>query len=296
MRRFLLLAAGLLVLAGCSNPQLGDGAEVPNADVVAAVKPSPTLAARVPSGQRTIGFGTTEQPGTSGLPYVGTRGDEVVGLQVDLANAVARVLGVRAEREVGTFPTIVPGVQNGKYDVGLANLGVTRERLQVVDFATYLDDGQAFLGSRNVSLDRVRRLTDVCGLTIATAPGSTFQQLLTEGRQDCVKAGKPPYVVQYFATPAPIVLGLSSGKIDAEFGPTLSMKYDAEHIPGTKFLGQLTKSPVGFVTRKGSVMAPLLRDAVNALIAGGDYARILAKWGVTSSAVPRSQVNPKPAF
>ena len=57
------------------------------------------------------------------------------------------MLGVSWNVQNGTFATIIPGVQNGKYDVGQDNFGVTAAARQVVDFATYLNDGQAFLGA-----------------------------------------------------------------------------------------------------------------------------------------------------
>jgi polar amino acid transport system substrate-binding protein len=98
--------------------------------------------------------------------------------------------------------------------------------------------------------------------------------------------------VQYFADNAPIWLGLANGKIDIMFGPTLSLKYDATHVPNTKFLSQFSSTPVGFVTGKGSPIAKALSDAVNKLIASGDYAKILGKWGVTDSGIARSAINP----
>ena len=65
----------------------------------------------------------------------------------------------------------------------------------------------------------------------------------------------------------------------SHFGPTLSLKYDAGHIAGTKFLGQISSTPVGFVTAKGSPVAKALSAAVNELIANGDYAKIFATIG-----------------
>ena len=193
----------------------------------------------------------------------------------------------------GTFATIIPGVQNGKYDVGQDNFGVTKAREQVVDFATYLTDGQSFLAPSGGKLDKVSAIADVCGLNIGTSPGSTFQQILTAAAPKCQTAGKQVYSVQYFGDTAPIFLGLANGKLDAYFGPTLSLQYDAIHVPNTKFLGQVSSTTVGFVTGKGSPLARPISDAVNKLITSGDYAKILAKWGVASSSgITKSEVNP----
>jgi polar amino acid transport system substrate-binding protein len=165
-----------------------------------------------------------------------------------------------------------------------------------VDFATYLTDGQAFLGSKDVKQDTFTSLTDLCGYTVATSPGSTFQQILTDGTAKCSAAGKDPYKIQYLTDSAPIFLGLANGKIDVMFGPTLSLKYDAVHVAGTKFLGQISSTPVGVVTAKGSPLSKPLSDAVNALIKDGSYQKIFAKWGVTDTEVSASQVNPAPTL
>jgi polar amino acid transport system substrate-binding protein len=282
--------------AGPGLPAAGGAvpaANYPTQDVVSSIAADPALQAELPAGQRTLTLGTTLAPGTSGLPHSGTvSGNQSVGVDVDLRNAVAKVLGVTWTVQNGSFATIIPGVQNGKYDVGQDNFGVTKAREQVVDFATYLSDGQSFLGPADGSLTSVTAITDLCGLTVATSPGTTFQQILTSDAAKCATVGKKPYTVQLFADTAPIWLGLANGKVDVYFGPTLSLKYDSTHVPNTKFLGEFSSTPVGFVTAKGSAVAKAISGAVNKLITDGDYAKILAKWGVTSSGVPHSAVNP----
>jgi polar amino acid transport system substrate-binding protein len=268
----------------------------PTGDVLAGIAADSTVTASLPAEVKSRGtliLGTTITPGLNGLPHGGQLPDGTnIGLDVDLRNAVAQVLGVKWDVQNGTFPTIIPGVQNGKYDVGMDNFGVTGPREQVVDFATYLTDGQAFLAPSSSDLNQVSDITDLCGKTLATSPGSTFQQILENSKAKCSAGGKEPYAVQYFADSAPIWLGLANGKIDVYFGPTLSLKYDAAHIANTKFLSQFSSTPVGFVTAKGSPLAPALTAAVNKLIATGDYAKILAKWGVTDSGIPKSAINP----
>lgn len=286
--------------AGTAVPASASPSGIPSQDVVSAVQADPALKAELPAAVQARGtllLGTTKTTGVSGLPHAGIdpSGTEV-GLDIDLRAAIARKLGVTWDVQYGTFPTIIPGTQNGKFDVGWGNFGVTRAREQVVDFATYLTDGQAFLGSQNVSADKIGTLADLCGLTVATSPGSTFQQILTNGASQCAAAGKKPYQVQYFADTGPIFLGLANGKTDIYFGPTLSVKYDAAHIPGTKFLGQISSTPVGVVTAKGSPLAKPLADAVNALIADGTYAKIFAKWGVADDQITASQVDPVPTL
>jgi polar amino acid transport system substrate-binding protein len=301
VKKLLVASGAALVLAGCGSTSAAvttaaSEAAYPSQDVVSSITTDAKIKAELPAAVQSRGtliLGTTITPGVNGLPHSGQLADRRnIGVDVDLREAVAKVLGVKWDVQNGTFPTIIPGVQNGKYDVGMDNFGVTGPREKVVDFATYLTDGQSFLAPSDGKLDTVSDITDLCGLTLATSPGSTFQQILENDKAKCAAAGKKPYTVQYFADTAPIWLGLANGKVDIYFGPTLSLKYDAAHVPNTKFLSQFSSTPVGFVTAKGSPIAPALRDAVNKLIASGDYAKILGKWGVTDSGIPQSAINP----
>jgi polar amino acid transport system substrate-binding protein len=322
-RRRLVLAAAAalavtsgLALAACGSPGTNPAdnanpaanantagtantAAIPARDVVSGIAEDPKLHAELPASVRSSGqliLGTTLQPGIVGLPHAGQVSGQNVGLDVDLRNAVAKVLGVTWNVQNGTFATIIPGVQNGKYQVGQDNFGATKAREQVVDFATYLNDGQAFLGASSVSASSISAITGACGYTIATAPGSTFQTLLTSSASKCAADGKKPWTVQYFSDSAPIFLGLQNGKVDLYFGPTLSLKYDAAHIAGTRFLGQISSTPVGFVTAKNSPIARALSGAVNELIANGEYARIFGKWGVGGTEIAKSVLNPSTTF
>jgi polar amino acid transport system substrate-binding protein len=307
-------AALLALLAACGSSNASDSgggsggnagaaaksADYPKQDVVSAISIDQKLNAELPASVRSkksLTLGTTLSTGTSGLPHSGvTTNGQYVGVDVDLRNAIAKVLGISWTIKDGTFATIVPGVQNNKYDVGQDNFGVTKAREEVVDFATYLTDGQSFLAPKDSKLDKVSNLNDLCGLTVATSPGSTFQQILTDGAGKCASAGKKPYKVQLFSDNAPIWLGLANGKVDIYFGPTLSLKYDATHVPNVKFLSQFSSTPVGFVTGKQSPLAKPISAAINELIASGDYTKILKKWGVTSSGITKSEVNPTPTL
>jgi len=94
-------------------------------------------------------------------------------------------------------PRSSPACRTASTRVGQDNFGATKAREQVVDFATYLNDGQAFLGAATVSAASISTITGACGYTIATAPGSTFQTLLTGNAAKCAADGKRPWTVQY---------------------------------------------------------------------------------------------------
>jgi polar amino acid transport system substrate-binding protein len=291
---------------GAASPSAGTpGAStaadtVPTQDVVSGVQEDAKLHDQLPADIKSSGvisLGTTEATGESGLPHAGSdAAGTQIGLDVDLANAVAKVLGVQWKVGFGSFETIVPGVQSGKYQVGQDNFAVTSERLPVVDFATYLKDGQGFVAASSSPLTSVTKLTDVCGHTVSTITGSSFQQILQSGVDACKQAGLKPYTTKYYSDTSSVILGLQNGQTDLYFGPTLGDKYLVAHQPNLKFLGEVSSTDVGFVTQKGSPLAHVLVDAVNELIADGDYAKIFDKWGIAGSGITQSEFDPKPAF
>jgi polar amino acid transport system substrate-binding protein len=273
-----------------------DHAADPTQDVLSSIAVDPALRAELPTSiQRsgTLVLATTDRPGTVGLPIAGTApGGADIGVEADIRDAVARLLGISWKVENSSFDTIILGVQNGKFDVGQDDFAVTKAREQVVDFAPYLSDGQAFVSASDSSLNAVHSITDLCGLTIATLPGSTFQQILSDDASKCAAAGKAAYTVSLFSDTTPIWLGLANGKVDVYFGPELSLRYDVTHLPNVKFLGDFGSTPVGFVASRGTGLAKSLSDAINKLVADGDYAKILAKWSIGSSGIAHSEVNP----
>jgi polar amino acid transport system substrate-binding protein len=315
-RRLVLSAVALAVsastlLAGCGSsagPSANAAADSPGAsagyptnDVVSAVaedaKLHAALLAADPAAATALTLGTTYSPGLTGLPHVGEDSTGAnIGADVDLRNAVAKVLGTTWTVQNGTFDTIIPGVQNGRFAVGEDNFGVTAAREKIVDFATYLTDGQALLAPSDSTLQKVTDITQLCGLTVGTGAGTTFQTILTANAPKCAAAGKKPYTVQYFSDNAAIWLGLANGRIDVYFGPTLSLEYDAAHVANVKFLSQVSSTPVGFVTAKGSPLAKLLSEAVNELIQDGEYQKILDKWSITGNGLTSSALNPKPTL
>jgi len=306
--RILLTVSAFALLAGCgsaagtksaADPAPGaSAAGYPTQDVVSGVAADPKLhaallAADPGAASGSVTLGTTYNPGLTGLPHSGQNAaGQNIGADVDLRNAVAKVLGIEWNVQNGTFDTIIPGVQNGKFAVGQDNFGVTAAREKVVDFATYLTDGQSLLAPSTSTLSSVTDFAQLCGLTVGTTAGTTFQTILTKNAGVCAKAGKKPYTVQYFSDNGAIWLGLANGRIDVYFGPTLSLKYDATHVADVKFLSQVSSTLVGFVVVKGSPLAALLSQAVNELISDGEYAKILAKWGIDGSGITTSQVNP----
>lgn len=69
-------------------------------------------------------------------PYEYKEGEEFVGIDVEIAQAIADKLGMTLEIKDVDFGSIIGGVQTGKYDMGVAGLTVTPDREKSVNFTT----------------------------------------------------------------------------------------------------------------------------------------------------------------
>ncbi len=69
-------------------------------------------------------------------PYEYIDGDMYYGIDVEVAQIIADKLGYDLVIENVAFDSIIPGVQAGKYDMGMAGMTVTKDRLESVDFSS----------------------------------------------------------------------------------------------------------------------------------------------------------------
>lgn len=205
---------------------------------------------------------------------------------------MARKLGLRLKREVASFEAILPALGSGKYDLGTGNFGVTEERRRTIDFVTYINDGQGFAVRDDSDLKKVTDLTQLCGLTVGTGAGTTFEATLEENRHRCADAGKKPYEVKTYADQAAVWISLRQGRSDVLMSTINGLRYAVAQQEGLRFLNEFKRLDVGFAFKKGTPLAPAFQAAVNALKADGTYDRILKKWGTSESAIRTSQISP----
>ncbi|MDF9873252.1 ABC transporter substrate-binding protein [Streptomyces sp. NPDC049952] len=299
---FALITVAALSLTACGS---GDpaaapagagaaaGGKTPTTDVVSSVKRDDDAAKLLPEKVRASG--TLSLASSVGAPpgaFYEEDGRTLAGADIDFADAVARKLGLRLKREVASFEAILPALGSGKYDLGTGNFGVTEERRRTIDFVTYINDGQGFAVRDDSDLKKVTDLTQLCGLTVGTGAGTTFEATLEENRHRCADAGKKPYEVKTYADQAAVWISLRQGRSDVLMSTINGLRYAVAQQEGLRFLNEFKRLDVGFAFKKGTPLAPAFQAAVNALKADGTYDRILEKWGTSESAIRTSQISP----
>ncbi len=282
----LLALAALLALPGCrSTPPVA-------ADAPTAVDPAlrellpPSVRAR---GTLRIGTDAAYPPANS----FASDGRTIVGFEPDLAGAVGRVLGVRAELVVTPFDQLLPAVAGSRLDLAMAAITDTAERERSVDFVDYFTAGTSVVVRRG-NPEGILDLNGLCGQTVAVEKATVHVDLLGRLQSRCQGSR---IVVKTYENNAKALLQLRTGRAAAvlnDYPPAVALVNE----PRTRAYFQLaadTQYEPGLYGVAVSKSAPLLRDAVagalERVMRSGEYRRILTAHGVEQGAVPRALVN-----
>ena len=104
-------------------------------------------------------------------PYEYYDNGQLVGIDIEVAGAIAEKLGMKLETTDIAFESIIPGVQAGKYDIGMAGVTVSEDRLQQVNFSdSYATGVQVVIVKEG---GKVQSLDDMADAIIGTQSGTT---------------------------------------------------------------------------------------------------------------------------
>ncbi|MFJ9518290.1 ABC transporter substrate-binding protein [Kitasatospora sp. NPDC101801] len=290
-----VLATGSLLLTACgsSGSSSPSGAASPSGSVK-AVTADAALAALVPadvksSGKLVVAVDASYAPNE----FKDDKGN-IVGMDVDLANAIAQKLGLTATVENSPFTAIIPGISAKKFQLGMSSFTDTKEREQTVDMVTYFTAGTSSAVKKGnpekVSAD------DLCGKKIAVQTGTTQADAIKDTiNPACSKAGKAtvPNDGDKFDLQTDVTTALVSGRDQVMMADSPVIDYAIKQTNGQleKLGGTTDSAPYGVVVAKGSDLTKAVQGAIQALIADGTYKSILSKWGVDAGAVDKSVIN-----
>jgi polar amino acid transport system substrate-binding protein len=291
-----LLGLGLavaLVAAGCGEDGGTGGGSTGTTAAAPAVDEA--LAAKVPDaiksdGKVLIGTDSSYAPNE----FLDTDGKTVVGFDVDLFNAVAAKLGLKTEWQSATFDAIIPGVQSGKYEMGISSFTINDERKQQVNMVSYYNAGTQW-GTKAGNPSGIQP-DNACGKKVAVQT-NTVQDTedLPKRQQACKSGGKPAITVDRYQRQDQATAAVVSGKDDAMLADSPIVAYAVKQTSGQlELLGDIyDAAPYGYVVKKDQTQfAQALADAVKALISDGTYKAVLTKWGVEAGAIDNPAVNP----
>jgi polar amino acid transport system substrate-binding protein len=217
---------------------------------------------------------------------------QVVGMDPDLAKALADVMGLKADVRNATFDSIIPGLAAHKFDLGMSSFTDTKEREATVDFVTYFNAGTSFYVKAQGG-PTINTLDDLCGHHAAVEKGTTQADDATAQSKKCTDAGKAAVKVSVFPDQNGANLALSSGRADVGMADSPVAAYLVKQSNGQfKLSGQVYgQAPYGIAIPKDSGLQEPIKAALEKLIADGQYKTILEKWGVQDGAIDTPVIN-----
>jgi polar amino acid transport system substrate-binding protein len=287
-----------LAVAACCLPLIafsacGGGDDNGGGGSTSSSKADPAVVKLVPAAAKQKGsLSFAMDPSYAPNEFVDTDGKTVIGMDVDLAKALAQTMGLKATIVKGTFDALIPGLAAGKYDVGMSSFTDTKEREQTVDFVTYLTAGTSFFTRAEGGAD-VQTLADLCGHSVAVEKGTTQETDASDQDKKCRKAGQKSVAVAVFPDQNGANLAVTSGRADLSMADSPVAGYQVEQSDGKlKLTGQpYAAAPYGIALPKDSGLAEPMLAALKALLANGEYKKILTRWGVQDGAIDDPQIN-----
>lgn len=207
-------------------------------------------------------------------PFESLSGDGTVeGIEIDILNEVCQQLGLTLEIQQMDFDSVLPGVQAGKYDMGVSGISVTEKRQKNVLFTDpYCLAAQAIVVREG---SPITGKADLTGKTVAVQTGTTAESF-------CMENG---YTVNAYAANNDAQSALLQGKVDAWVIDDLTAAdmvkvYNAQGGDQLVILSEaMTTEPYAFAMAFGSEdTIAAINGVLNTMLSDGTIAGIFEKY------------------
>lgn len=199
-------------------------------------------------------------------PFESLDGSDIVGIEPKLMQAIADKLGMELVWEQVDFDSIIPGIQAGRYDAGVAGITITPDRQKNCDFSN-----PYFLANQVIVVNPgsdIQGKADLAGKTIAVQTGTTAEEY-------CMDNG---YSVLSFASNNDAQAALTSGKADAWVVDNEAAARMAADQSLTVLDEAMTSEPYAFAFAKGSSLVDQVNTALQELLQDGTVEKIFQEY------------------
>jgi len=276
-----LIAASALALAGCAQAA-PDTAKDETSGARAAVAP-PTI---IKEGTLTVCTGDS----APNIYY--DENNELQGVEIDIANALAKQLGLTTTLGEYAFAGLIPALQAKQCDVIMGSLYIKPEREEIANFVPYLYSGTAV----SVNKENPKKITgfddSLCGAKVVAINGATGASSAQEKSDECVAAGEPAINITLVDEATSALQQVLAQQADAFIDTTEIVSYYEQQSDGDLVaVGEpFGKIRIGAATLKDNTeLNDALDEAFQALVDDGTYHEILAEWGVESNDITQPE-------
>jgi len=234
-------------------------------------------------------------PNYAPITYKDPATNTLTGFDVDLGEAIAAELGLKAEWQEIAFAQMLPSLQTGRVDMVMAFMSDTPARRETADFVNYVRSGAQFYTT--TSRPELKTATDLCGRKVGASRSTTWPADITAwSNVNCVAKGLKP--VEPVGTEGSVDARtqLKTGRLDAAVQGNETLPFFQKLEPNTYvLLGEpFTNKLVGipFVkTPEGSQLRDAVKAAIERLQQKGIYAQLTAKYGLQPNVLSPITIN-----
>ena len=208
-------------------------------------------------------------------PYEFYEGDKIVGIDAEVADAIAQKLGLTLQIEDMAFDSIIAAVQSGKVDMGMAGMTVTEERLESINFTdSYATGVQVVIVPDDSEIASVDDLFEG-GHSIGVQTSTTGDLYCTWDLEDEGLA-----TVERYNNGADAVQALVTGKVDCVVIDNEPAKSYVEANEGLQILETeyAVEDYAICISKDNEPLLNAINNALNELIADGTVQSIVDKY------------------
>jgi len=254
------------------------------ATVTAATASAQTSAVKPPPGIKSAGKLVFCTDATY-PPEESFQGGKIVGSDIDIANGVAKLMGVGTEFKNTGFDGIIAALQTKRCDAIISGMNDTPQRRRQVNFVDYLAVGQSIM-VRKGDTNHISTLASLSGHTVSVESGTTNRDFLVASSAKLVKQGKDAIDIKTFPKDTDAFAALKAKRVDAYFADAPPVAYYAKTDKSVVVAGQpINPFPIGIAVRKGDPLRGATQKAINELYKNGTMKQIVARWGLTDAVV-----------
>ena len=202
-------------------------------------------------------------------PYEYHENNTIVGIDADIARAIADQMGMELEIQDMAFDSLIPAIQSGKADFAAAGMTVNEERLRNVDFTeTYAEAAQVIIVKEGSA---IAAPADLTGKKIGVQTGTTGDIYA-----DDVENAE----VQRFNKGMEAVMALTQDKLDAVIIDREPAKVFVKENEGLKILDEaFTEEEYAIAIKKGNTeLLEKMNAAIKELKESGELQKIVDKY------------------
>ena len=210
-------------------------------------------------------------------PYEFIEGGKVVGIDAEIAQAIADKLGLELQIDDIEFDSIIESVKSGKADIGLAGMTVTDERKLEVDFTvSYATGVQVVIVTEDSKITSVDDLFAEGAKHVVGVQRNTTGDIYTTGDIEDKGLG----TIERYSKGADAVQALKTGKVDCVVIDNEPAKAFVAAVEGLKILETeyITEDYAAAMSKDNKELYDAVNKALQDLIADGTIKGIIDKY------------------